>query len=191
MKRILIACEASGVVREAFKLAGWDAWSCDLNPTLIEGKHFQTDVRNVLNMGWDMMIAHPPCTNLAVSGAAWFKYKQDEQKRDLAFVQTLMDAPIPRIAVENPVSIISSRIRKPDQIVQPYMFGHPERKTTCLWLKNLPKLIETDNVKDQVAAGRKGNPLDMLPPSADRGFLRSITYQGFANAMAAQWGILD
>jgi len=132
--KILIACEYSGTVREAFKALGHDAWSCDILETEIPGNHLQCDVREIIEDGWDMMIAHPPCTHLAVSGARWFKYKQREQAEALEFVLLLMNAPIPRIAIENPISIISSRIRKPDQIIQPWQFGHGETKSTCLWL---------------------------------------------------------
>ena len=141
--RILIACEFSGIVREAFRLKGHEAWSCDLLPSEIEGQHIQGDVLAHLDGGWDMMIAHPPCTHLAVSGARWFKEKRTEQLEALEFVQKLLEAPIPRIALENPISIISSKIRKPDQIIQPWQFGHPESKKTCLWLKGLPKLQPT------------------------------------------------
>jgi len=180
--RILIACEFSGVVREAFKVLGFDAWSCDLLPSEIEGQHIQGDVLEQLDKGWDLMIAHPPCTHLAVSGARWFKDKQMEQAKALAFVWMLLEAPIPRIAIENPISIISSQIRKPDQIIQPWMFGHGETKATCLWLKGLPKLLPTDIVEGREAKVHK------MPPSANRWKERSRTYQGIANAMAKQWG---
>ena len=163
---------------------GHDAWSCDILPTDIPGKHYQGDVRDILENGWDMMICHPPCTHLAVSGARWFKGKVAEQTEALSFVRTLLDAPIPRIALENPVSIISSRIRKPDQTIQPWQFGHGETKATCLWLKNLPKLVPT-NVVD----GREAR-IHKMPPSPDRWKLRSKTYQGIADAMADQWGEL-
>jgi len=178
----LVACEFSGVVREAFAKRGHDAWSCDLLPTDIPGQHIQGDVLEILNNGWDLMIAHPPCTHLAVSGARWFKDKQKEQQEALEFVRKLLDAPIHRIALENPVSIISTKIRKPDQIIQPWQFGHGETKKTCLWLKNLPKLVPT-NIVD----GREGR-VWKLPPSEDRWKKRSITYQGIADAMAEQWG---
>jgi site-specific DNA-cytosine methylase len=182
--RVLVACEYSGTVREAFAKRGHDAWSCDILPTDIPGKHYQGDVRDILENGWDMMICHPPCTHLAVSGARWFKEKQTEQVEALDFVRTLLYAPIPRIALENPVSIISSRIRKPDQTIQPWQFGHGETKATCLWLKNLPKLVPT-NVVD----GREAR-IHKMPPSPDRWKLRSKTYQGIADAMADQWGKL-
>ena len=136
--RVFVACEYSGVVRDAFLRRGDDAVSCDLLPTDVPGPHIQGDVLPHLGDGWDLMIAHPPCTHLAVSGARWFKDKLPEQAEALEFVRLLLDAPIPRIALENPVSIISTRIRKPDQIIQPWMFGHGEVKATCLWLRNLP-----------------------------------------------------
>jgi site-specific DNA-cytosine methylase len=180
--RVLVACEYSGTVRDAFIAAGHEALSCDLLPTDIPGPHYQGDVRDVLNDGWDLMIAHPPCTHLAVSGARWFKDKQAEQAEALDFVRLLLDAPIDRIALENPVSVISSRIRKPDQIIQPWQFGHGETKATCLWLKGLPKLTPTDIVDGREARVHK------LPPSADRWKIRSTTYKGIADAMAQQWG---
>jgi site-specific DNA-cytosine methylase len=145
--KVLIACEFSGTVREAFKAKGHDAWSCDLLDTEIPGQHIVGDVLEILEDGWDLMIAHPPCTHLAVSGARWFKDKVLEQKDALEFVQFILDAPIERIALENPISIISSRIRKPDQIIQPWQYGHGETKSTCLWLKNLPKLQPTNIVE--------------------------------------------
>ncbi len=181
--RVLIACEYSGTVRDAFRRLGHDAMSCDLLPTDVEGPHYQGDVFDVINDGWDLMIAHPPCTHLAVSGARWFKDKQQEQTEALEFVRRLLDAPIERICLENPVSIISSRIRKPDQCIQPWMFGHGETKKTCLWLKNLDKLVPTD-----VVDGRDQR-IWKLPPTADRWKIRSKTYQGIADAMANQWGV--
>ena len=180
--KVLVACEFSGVVREAFRARGHDAWSCDLLPTEQPGPHLCGDVRAVLRDGWDLMIAHPPCTHLAVSGARWFRGKQAEQAEALAFVAELLAAPIARIALENPVSVISSRIRKPDQIVQPWEFGHGETKATCLWLKGLPLLRPT-----KVVAGREAR-VHRLPPSPDRWKLRSVTFQGIADAMADQWG---
>ena len=179
--RVLVACEFSGIVREAFREMGHDAWSCDLLPTEIPGNHFQEDVLRILDDAWDLMIAHPPCTHLAVSGARWFKYKQKEQAEALEFVQALLDAPIPHIALENPISIISSRIRKPDQIIQPWMFGHGETKATCLWLKNLPKLEPTNIVEGREARIHK------MAPSPDRWKKRSVTFPGIAEAMAVQW----
>jgi hypothetical protein len=182
MMRVLIACEYSGRVRDAFIRRGHDAMSCDLLPTDVDGPHYQGDVFEIINEGWDLMIAHPPCTHLAVSGARWFKDKQIEQAQALDFVRQLLAASIPRIAVENPISIISSRIRKPDQIIQPWQFGHGETKATCLWLKDLPKLQPTDIVE-----GREAR-IHRMPPSKDRWKKRSETYQGIADAMAAQWG---
>lgn len=179
--RVLVACEYSGTVRDAFIAAGHEALSCDLLPTDNPGPHYQGDVRDVLSDGWDLMIAHPPCTHLAVSGARWFKDKQAEQAEALDFVRLLLDAPIGRIALENPVSVISSRVRKPDQIIQPWQFGHGETKATCLWLKGLPKLTPTDIVDGREARVHK------LPPSADRWKIRSTTYPGIAAAMAQQW----
>jgi hypothetical protein len=192
--RVLVACEYSGTVRDAFAAAGHDALSCELLPTDAPGPHWQGDVREVLGMGWDLMIAHPPCTHLAVSGAKWFHRKQAEQAEALDFVRLLLDAPIPRIALENPVSIISTRIRKPDQIIQPYEHGHEATKTTCLWLKGLPHLTPTNIVsKGARHVTKSGKSLPEwynLPPSADRWKLRSATFPGIAAAMAAQWGAL-
>ena len=156
--------------------------SCDLLDTETPGFHYKADVTEILGLGWDLMIAHPPCTHLAVSGSRWFKDKVQEQVDALAFVRLLMDAPIPRIGVENPVSIISSKIRKPDQIIQPWQFGHGETKATCLWLKGLPKLVPT-NVVD----GREAR-VHRMPPGPNRARERSRTYQGIADAMAQQWG---
>jgi site-specific DNA-cytosine methylase len=182
--RILVACEYSATVREAFWARGHHVWSCDLLPTEIDrGNHYQGRVEDILYRGWDMLIAHPPCTHLAVSGARWFKDKVEEQKQALEFVQLLLDAPIKKIALENPISIISSKIRKPDQIIQPWMFGHGETKATCLWLKNLPKLVPTNIVEGREARVHK------MGPSPDRWKERSRTLQGIADAMAQQWGI--
>jgi len=181
--KVLIACEYSGRVRDAFLALGHDAMSCDLLPTDVEGPHHMGDVTELLHMGWDLMIAHPPCTHLAVSGSRWFKDKVKEQAEALVFVQTLMDAPIPKIAIENPVSVISSRIRKPDQIIQPWQFGHGETKATCLWLKGLPKLTPTN-----VVEGREAR-VHRMPPGPNRWKERSRTFAGIANAMAAQWGL--
>ena len=180
--RVLVACEFSGIVREAFSKRGHDAVSCDLLESESSGKHIRGDVRDVLDDGWDLMIAHPPCTHLAVSGAKWFKHRQKEQAEALDFVRELMDCDIPKIAVENPISVISSRIRKPDQIIQPWQFGHGETKATCLWLRGLPKLIPT-NVVD----GREQRVF-RTPPSPDRWKTRSRTFVGIAEAMAEQWG---
>jgi len=179
--RVLVACEYSGTVREAFSKLGHDAWSCDILETEIHGNHLQCDVREILSDGWDMMIAHPPCTHLAVSGARWFKDKKVEQAEALEFVRLLLNAPIKKIALENPISIISSHIRKPDQVIQPWQFGHGETKATCLWLKNLPKLKPTNIVE-----GREQR-IWKLPPSADRWKERSRTFPGIAEAMAMQW----
>jgi hypothetical protein len=183
--RVLVACEYSGTVRDAFIRAGHDALSCDLLPTESPGPHYQGDVFDLIAPGmWDLMIAHPPCTHLAVSGSRWFPEKKQAglQQAALAFVAKLLAAPIPRIALENPVSVISSKIRKPDQTIQPWMFGHGETKATCLWLKNLPPLVPTDVVEGREARVHK------LPPSEDRWKLRSTTYAGIAAAMADQWG---
>jgi site-specific DNA-cytosine methylase len=181
--RVLVACEFSGRVRDAFLRNGHDSWSCDTLPSdASNANHYRCDVREVLGDGWDLMIAHPPCTHLAVSGARWFKDKVVEQAESLEFVRLLLGAPIERIALENPVSIISSKIRKPDQIIQPWQFGHGETKATCLWLKNLPKLTPTN-----VVEGREGRTWKE-PPGPERWKKRYITFQGIADAMAEQWG---
>ena len=181
--RVLVACEFSGTVRRAFRALGHDAWSCDLLPAEDGDKHhIQGDVMRFLpHANFDLMICHPPCTHLAVSGARWFKDKQKEQAEALQFVGWLLGAPIPHIALENPVSIISSAIRKPDQIVQPWMFGHGETKATCLWLKNLPKLVPTNIVEGREARIHK------MAPGPDRWKERSRTFPGIAEAMASQW----
>lgn len=189
--RVLIACEFSGVVRRAFRALGHDAWSCDLLPDEQDGgfHHLQCDIRHYIHKdyegSWDLMIAHPPCTHLAVSGARWFKDKVAEQADALQFVRDLLAAPIPRIALENPISIISSKIRKPDQIIQPWQFGHGETKATCLWLKNLPKLVPT-----KIVEGREPR-VHHMSPGPDRWKERSRTLEGIAAAMADQWGKLD
>lgn len=180
--RVLVACEYSGRVRDAFLARGHDALSCDLLPTEVPGPHYQGDVRDVLGAGWDLMIAHPPCTHLAVSGARYFYRKRAEQLEALDFVRLLFAAPIPRIALENPVSVISSRIRKPDQIIQPWQFGHGEVKATCLWLCGLAPLVPT-----AIVAGREAR-VHRMPPGPDRWKERSRTFQGVAEAMASQWG---
>ena len=180
--KVLIACEYSGTVRDAFIAQGHDAISCDLLPTDALGPHYQGDVRDILGDGFDLMIAHPPCTHLAVSGARWFKDKQEEQAEALDFVRLLLSAPIDKIALENPISIISSRIRKPNQIIQPWQFGHGETKATCLWLKNLPCLTPTNIVEGREAKVHR------MSPGPDRWKLRSTTYKGIAQAMAEQWG---
>lgn len=182
--KILVACEYSGAVRDAFRDRGHDAMSCDLLPTDAPGPHYQGDVSDILNDGWDMLIGFPPCTHLAVSGARWFPEKRADgrQQAALDFVRLLMDAPIDKIAIENPVSVISSQIRKPDQTIQPWQFGHGETKRTCLWLKGLPKLTPTD-----IVDGREQR-IWKMPPSPDRWKERSKTFTGIANAMADQWG---
>ena len=186
MMRVLVVCEFSGVVRRAFRALGHDAWSCDLLPAEDgDQHHIQGDVMSWLPVRrhtFDLMICHPPCTHLAVSGARWFKDKQKEQEEALQFVGWLMGAPIPHIALENPISIISSRIRKPDQIIQPWQFGHGETKATCLWLKNLPKLVSTNIVEGREARVHK------MPPGPDRWKERSRTFAGIAEAIARQWG---
>ncbi len=182
MLKVLVGCEFSGVVRRAFRALGHDAWSCDLLPAEDDSQHhIKGDVRDLLGLRWDMAIFHPPCTHLAVSGARWFAEKRQEQAEALEFVKTLLEAPIPCIALENPVSIISSKIRKPDQIIQPWQFGHGETKATCLWLKNLPKLVPTDIVEGREARVHK------MPPSLDRWKERSRTFPGIADAFAFQW----
>lgn len=195
--RVLVACEHSGIVRDAFVACGHDAWSCDLLPSETSGKHHQCDVLEVVNLGWDLMIAHPPCTYLCVSGMHWtIRGKRDPKLTDqsIAFVRQLMQSPIERIAIENPVSIISSRIRLPDQIIQPYQFGHDASKKTCLWLKNLPMLKPTEYIHPRFVNGkpRWKNQTDggqnKLPPTKDRWKIRSQTYSGIAEAMAIQWG---
>lgn len=182
--RVLVACEYSGTVRDAFSALGHDAMSCDLLPTESPGNHYQGDVRDVLDFPWDLMIAHPPCTHLSVSGARHFveKRKDGRQQSAVGFFMMLARAPIPRIAIENPVCVMSSMYRKPDQVIQPWQFGHGETKATCLWLKGLAKLNPTN-----VVVGREQR-IHKMPPSADRWKLRSTTYAGIARAMADQWG---
>lgn len=192
--RILVACEYSGAVRDAFIALGHEAMSCDLLPTDKPGPHYEGDLFDVIGDGWDLMVAHPPCTYLSVSGMHWTtRGLRDPKLTDdaLQFVRDLMDAPIDRIAIENPVSVISTRIRKPDQIIQPWWFGDDASKKTCLWLKNLPLLTPTDMLEGD-SKTRRGNQTasgqNKLPPSKDRWKLRSATFQGIANAMAQQWG---
>jgi site-specific DNA-cytosine methylase len=195
--KVLIACEFSGIVREAFKKRGHDAWSCDLLPTEIPGQHIQDDVlqyldwwnsasntRRTIAQRWDLLIAFPPCTHLAVSGARWFKNKRQEQFDATVFFMTLVLANIPRIAIENPIGIMSTIYRKPDQIIQPWQFGHGETKATCLWLKNLPLLKPTNIVEGRIARVHRE------PPSENRWKNRSRTLLGIAEAMAEQWGDL-
>lgn len=179
--RVLVACERTGIVRDAFARRGCDAWSCDVEDTELPGQHYRCDVRELDLGGFDLMVAHPPCTHLAVSGARWFKDKEREQAAALEFFRWLLQAPVPHSAIENPVSVVSSRIRKPDQVIQPWMFGHGETKATCLWLKYLPRLVPTN-----IVSGRE-NRIHRMPPSPDRGALRSRTYPGIAEAMADQW----
>jgi hypothetical protein len=181
--RVLVACEFSGIVRDAFAARGHDAWSCDLLPTESPGPHIQGDVRLALMQQWDMMIAHPPCTYLASSGARWFSQRRTEQAAALDFVRMLLGQQIPLIALENPVGVISTHIHKPHQIIQPWQFGHGETKSTCLWLKGLPRLCPTD-----IVAGRKAR-IHRMPPSPNRGRERSRFYPGIAKAMAEQWTI--
>ena len=181
--RVLVACEFSGIVRDAFKAKGHDAWSCDLLPTEKPGQHLPCDVIDLFSDDWDLMIAHPPCTHLAVSGARWWETKQVEQRKAIWFFLALAEADIPKICIENPVGIMSTCWRKPDQYIQPWQFGHGETKKTGLWLKNLPPLKPTN-----IVLGRKAR-IHKMPPSKDRGKIRSITYQGIADAMAKQWGI--
>lgn len=190
--RVLVACEFSGIVRDAFLVRGHDAISCDVLPSERPGPHLRTDIRAVLRRvsegdlaPFDLMIAHPPCTYLAVSGARWFDTRPKSQEYGLDLVRLLMDADIPMIAVENPVSVISSKIRPPDQIVQPWMFGHGETKATCFWLKGLPSLVPTN-----VVSGRRAR-VHRESPGSKRHKERSRTYSGIAEAMADQWGALD
>jgi site-specific DNA-cytosine methylase len=180
--RILIACEYSGRVRDAFRAMGHDAWSCDLLDTEVQGAHYRCSVFDVLPEGWDMLIAFPPCTNLCVSGARWFKDKQPEQQEAIKFFMALAGAPVERIAIENPIGIMSTHYRKPDQIIQPWQFGHGETKATCLWLKGLPRLTPTNIVEGREARVHR------MPPGENRWKERSRTFQGIADAMAAQWG---
>ena len=184
--KVLIACEYSGIVRTAFKQLNFDAWSCDILPTEIPGQHIQDNVLNHLDKGWDLMIAHPPCTHLAVSGARWFKDKKKEQQEALEFVKKLLDAPINKIALENPISIISSKIRKPDQIVQPYFFGDKFSKKTCWWLKNLQKLKPTNIVEKGEFVIHGGKKIPKWYSNRER--QRDKTFPGMAKAIAEQWG---
>ena len=179
---VLIACEFSGIVRDAFEAVGCNTTSCDLLPSERPGRHFRGDIRSVLMDDWDMMIAFPPCTHLAVSGARWFKNKQAEQTQAIGFFMEMAGAQIPRIAIENPIGIMSRLWRKPDQIIQPWQYGHGETKATCLWLKNLPQLQPT-----AIVAGREAR-VHREAPSPDRWKNRSRTLQGIAEAMANQWG---
>ena len=198
--RVLVACEYSGTVRDAFRARGHHAMSCDLLPTDVDGPHYQGDVRDIINDGWDLMVAHPPCTYLCSSGLHWNKRvpgRAQLTEEALEFVRYLLGAPIPRIALENPIGCIGTRIRKADQTIQPWQFGHDASKATCLWLKNLPALVPTTVIEPRIVDGKKrwGNQTDSgqnrLPPSEDRWKIRSETYTGVAEAMAAQWGNLE
>jgi len=183
--RVLVACEFSGIVRDAFIARGHDAISCDLLPSERPGPHYQADVFDVLRRAsFDALLAFPPCTYLTVAGARWWKGREKEQAEALEFVQALMDAPVERIAIENPIGIISTAIRKPEQIIQPWQFSHGEVKATCLWLKNLPKLQPTEIVEGRVPRVHHASP------GPDRWKERSRTLQGIADAMAEQWGVL-
>jgi len=202
--KVLVACEYSGVVRDAFAKAGHDATSCDLLPSESpQGKHFQGDVMEILAQDWDLLIAHPPCTYLCVSGIHWNNKRPEraaQTEEALKFVEALLGANIPKICLENPIGVISTRIRKPNQIIQPYQYGHDASKQTCLWLKNLPPLQPTKFIEPRIVttpSGKKANRWanqcdnyghDSLPPSADRWKIRSATYQGIADAMVEQWG---
>ena len=179
--KVLIVCEFSGIVRGAFTRRGHDAWSCDFLPSELPGNHFQCDVRDIDLDGWDLIIAFPPCTYLASSGARWFKYRQREQAEAIRFVKWLANLPCPQIAIENPIGVLSTKWRKPDQIIQPWQFGHGEVKATCLWLKGLPLLKPTRIVDGRLAR------VHSEPPSPDRWKNRSRTYMGIAEAMAEQW----
>ena len=194
--KVLVACEYSGTVRDAFRARGYDAMSCDLLPTDAPGPHYQGDVRDILGNDWDLMIAHPPCTYLCSSGLHWNKRvpgRAQMTEEALDFVRLLLDAPIPRIALENPIGCIGTRIRKADQTIQPWQFGHDASKATCLWLKNLPLLTPTAVVEPRIANGKRrwANQTDSgqnrLPPSEDRWKIRSETYAGIAAAMVDQW----
>ena len=204
--RVLVACEFSGIVRDAFAARGHDAWSCDLLPTEQPGQHIQRDVLNVLNDGWDLMVAHPPCTHIAASGARWFAEKRADgrQQQGIDFFMEMVAVSIPMTAIENPIGIMSRLYRKPDQIIQPYQFGHEVQKATCLWLRGLPLLQPTKMVnRGIIYVDPRGNkhggahtlrakqaysPVMLLPQSEERWKIRSRTFQGVADAMAEQWG---
>lgn len=193
--KVLVACEYSGTVRDAFIKRGHDAISCDLLPTDSPGPHYQGDVFEIIESEkWDLMIAHPPCTHLAVSGAAWFEEKRKDGRQQAAidFFMAIANTDIPKTCIENPVCIMSTVWRKPDQYIQPYQFGHLEQKKTGLWLKNLPKLMFTNDVYNQMMTLPKNQRerLHYLPPGNDRAKIRSKTFQGIADAMAEQWGTL-
>lgn len=190
---VLVACEFSGRVRDAFAAKGHNAWSCDLEPSATPGNHYQGDVRDILDRDWDLLIAHPPCTDLAVSGARYFEAKRADgrQQASIDFFMLFANSPIPKKCIENPVGIMSSIFRKPNQTIQPHWFGHPESKATCLWLFGLPNLVPTNKLTPP-PSGRWANQTpggqNKLPPTPDRAKIRSVTYQGIANAMAEQWG---
>jgi len=201
--RVLIACEFSGTVREAFAAKGHDAWSCDLEPTDIPGNHYQGDVLEFINDGWDMMIAHPPCTYLTVTGNKWFKpeYKdrfptrQQDRQDAINFFMSLVNAPIDKIAIENPIGIMSTMYKKPNQIIHPWQFGHEASKSTCLWLKGLDNLKPTDIVdKGEFVTYKSGKRMTKWYADAaskspkERAKIRNKTFQGIADAMAEQWG---
>lgn len=194
--RVLVACEFSGIVRDAFAARGHDAWSCDLLPTERDGQHIQADVLKVVSWGWDLIVAHPPCTYLTIAANGWHARRPEREPlrvKAADFFMRLYNAPAPRIAVENPVGVMSSRFRKPDQVVQPHWFGHPERKATCFWLRGLPPLLPTNKVEPEAVKGvspkgKKYYAMNWLPQSKDRWKIRSRTFQGIADAMAEQWG---
>ena len=200
--RVLIACERSGVVRDAFAMRGHDAWSCDIEPSERSGNHLIGDIREFLKEDWDLMIAHPPCTRLCVTGNKWYKSEyshrfpniHQEREEAIQFFMTLADAPIPHICIENPVGIMSTLYRKPDQIIQPFQFGHPEPKKTCLWLKGLPPLQPTKLVEPDYFVSKSGKKLArwyyMPSYTKERQIMRSRTFQGIADAMADQWSCL-
>lgn len=181
MAKVLVACEFSGIVREAFAALGHEAWSCDLVPSEQPGQHIQGDVRGVLGDGWDLMVAHPPCDHLSNSGARWWYRKQQEQQEALDFVRLLLDAPIPRICLENPEGKIGSTIRTHSQLIHPWEYGEPYEKKTCLWLKNLPYLQPTK------IEGERTQAVWRMGQSKTRKQDRSRTYPGIARAMAEQW----
>ncbi len=192
--KVLIACEFSGIVRNAFAKFGHDAWSCDLRSTETKGQHIKGNALEVIKRPWDLIIAHPPCTDLAISGSRWFREKiaDGRQARAIKFFMAFTKANAPLIAIENPICIMSSKWRKPDQIIQPWQFGHPENKRTCLWLKGLPVLKETENVYSEMKKLpiNQANRIHYMAPGGERERERSRTYQGIANAFASQWGQL-
>jgi hypothetical protein len=201
--RVLIACEFSGVVRKAFAARGHDAWSCDLEPTDIPGQHYQGDVMDIINDDWNLMIAHPPCTYLTVTGNKWFKpeYKdrfptrQQDRQDAINFFMSLVNSPIEKIAIENPIGIMSTMYKKPNQIIHPWQFGHEASKSTCLWLKGLDNLKPTNIVdKGEFVTYKSGKRMTKWyadaasKPPKERAKIRNTTFQGIADAMAEQWG---